>query len=688
MDRPRLRRQLRTRSDSYLFTVLIAVFLGFAGAAGAIVFRILIRVFQGAFFGGVEGVSEVLEAGLLADPHDPIERARGLAVHWRVLIPALGGLIVGPMVYFLVREAKGPGIPEVMEAVALRGGVIRRRVITLKTLASAITIGSGGSVGREGPIVQIGSAVASWFGQLLKMPPRQLRTLVGCGSAAGIAATFNAPIAGALFAVEIIIGDFAVAQFSPIVISSVVATVVSRLFLGNQPAFQVPAYDLVSPLELIAYAGVGVAAGLVALAFIRSVAAAEDLFDAIPVPAYLKAGLGGLCIGLIGISCPEVFGVGYETIDEALTGHLPVLALGVLLVAKLAATSITIGSGGSGGIFAPSLFLGAATGGLLGGFIHQVFPEATGTSGAYALVAMGALVAASTRAPITAIIMIFEMTQTIEIIPPLMTACVISTLVTTYFTRDSIYTQKLRRRGVDLAKDEDANVLKSLFVRDIVDRNPEIIRASASFSTVMELIVESKHSEFFVENEAGEFIGAIYLRQVRRLMNEQDELRAIVVAGDMVEDRVSVTEDDDLDTVMRIFSRGQAAEVAVVDPEHPRRLVGSVHQSDVINAYNQEALRRDLVGGVSNRISIGGTERRVELGGDYVLEERPAPRAFEGRTLAELDLRKRGGVQVLLIRSRGSRRAIRVPAPEDRIRSGDHLVLAGPRRAVDNLERL
>ena len=222
--------------------MLVAVFLGFAGASGAIVFRILIRLFQGAFFGGVEGVTEVFEVGLLADPHDPVERAQSLAAHWRVMIPALGGLIVGPIVYFLVREAKGPGIPEVMEAVALRGGVTRRRVIGLKTLASAITIGSGGSVGREGPIVQIGSAVASWFGQLLKGPPRQLRTMVGCGSAAGIAATFNAPIAGALFAVEIVIGDFAVAQFSPIVISSVVATVVSRLVLGDQRMTAIPGH--------------------------------------------------------------------------------------------------------------------------------------------------------------------------------------------------------------------------------------------------------------------------------------------------------------------------------------------------------------------------------------------------------------------------------------------------------------
>ena len=666
----------------------MAVLLGLAGAAGAVVFRLSIRLLQATFFGGAEGLAELASEGLFVDPRDPLERARELGAVARLAIPACGGLIVGVLVYFFVREARGPGVPEVMEAVALHGGVIRRRVVGLKTLVSAISIGSGGSVGREGPIVQIGSAAASWIGQLLRVSPRQLRTMVGCGAAAGISATFNAPIAGALFAVEIIIGDFAVAQFSPIVISSVVATVASRFFLGNQPAFQVPAYELVSPQELLLYMVLGVAAGLVAWAFIRSVRASEDLFDAIPIPDYLKPALGGLGVGLIALALPQVYGVGYDTVGNALTGQLPLVMLGALLIAKLLATSLTIGSGGSGGIFGPSLFLGATIGGLLGGIVHQLFPGATAASGAYALVAMGAVVAASTHGPITAIIMIFEMTQTVEIIPPLMAACVISTLVATFLDRDSIYTQKLRRRGVDLATDDDPNVLKGLYVRDVVDREPEVVPASASFATVMELIVESEHGEFFVENDRGEFVGAIYLRQVRRLLNEQEQLRKIVVAGDMVEERVSVTEDDTLDTAMRIFSRGVATEIAVVDAANPQRLVGSIHQRDAIMAYNEESLRRDLVGGVSNRISIAGSERRVDLGGGYVLEERLAPAKFAGKTLRELDLRNRGGVQVLLIRSGDESRGIRVPGPDDRIEHEDHLVVAGPRPEVENLERL
>ncbi len=668
--------------------VVVAVAIGLVGAAGAVVFRLLIRFFQAAFFGGPEGVSAMIDAGFLADPQDPLGLALSLPALAVVAIPAIGGLIVGLLVTNFAREAKGHGVPEVIEAVAVHGGVIRRRVVAVKTLASAISIGSGGSVGREGPIVQIGASIASLLGRWLRVSPRQLRTMVGCGAGAGIAATFNAPIAGALFAVEIIIGDFAVAQFSPIVISTVVATVASRVFLGNHPAFEVPTYDLVSPFELGPYMLVGAAAGVVAVIFTRTLSLAEDLFDAVPIHESLKAGLGGLGVGIIAVWAPQVMGVGYSSIGLMLAGALPLLTLGVLLVAKLAATTLTIGSGGSGGIFAPSLFLGAALGGLLGHTLNLFFPEAVGSPGAYALVTMGAMVAATTHAPITAIIMIFELTQSIEIIPPLMAACVISTLVSTFLYRDSIYSAKLRRKGVDLAREQDPNVLKSLYVRDIVDRDPEIVPASASFDDVIDLIVRSDHSELFVVNDRNELVGAIYLRQVRRLLREQQELRSIVVAGDMIEERVALSEDDDLDAAMQLFSRGVADEIAVVDAEDPRRLIGSIHERDVISNYNQEVLRRDLAGGFSSRVTLAGGERQVDLGGGYVLEEQLAPQRFVGKTLAELDLRRRGGVQVLLIRAAGRTGALRVPTPDDRIEAGDRLVLAGPRTAVERIDKL
>jgi CIC family chloride channel protein len=666
--------------------VLVAVAIGFAGAGGAIVFRILIRLFQGAFFGGLEGVTAVLQAGFLAEPVGPLVVARALPP-WRVaLTPALGGVFVGTLAYSFAREARGHGVPEVMEAVALRGGAIRRRVAGVKTLVSAICIGSGGSVGREGPIVQIGAAVASWVGQVLRVPSHQLRTMVGCGAAAGIAATFNTPIGGALFAVEVVVGDFAVAQLSPIVISSVVATVTSRLFLGNHPAFMVPEYELVSPFELAPYMVLGVLAGFVGLLFTRGLGLVEDGFEATRLPEWSQASVGGLCVGVIGVWLPEVFGVGYATITLALTGKIAAVGLGALLVAKLVATTLTIGSGGSGGIFAPSLFLGAATGGLVGSAVHALFPEASAGSGAYALVGMGAVVAATTHAPITAIILIFEMTESIQIIPPLMAACVVSTLAARVLYPDSIYTQKLRRRGVDLEREQDPNVLKSLYVRDVIDREPEVIAAASRFDEVMDLIVQSDHSAFFVTNADGELLGAIHLQQFRRLLGEQEELRALVVAADMTEPVVAIGEDETLDSAVQLLGETSAEEIAVVDPDRPRRLVGSLHEPDVIAAYNHEFLRRDLVAGISNRMSIAGGGRRVDLGGDYVLTEHIAPASFEGRTLKELDIRKRAGLQVLLIRTVSG--TVRVPGPDDRIAPGDRLVVAGSREVVDRVSWL
>jgi CIC family chloride channel protein len=671
--------------------VAAAIFVGLAGAFGAVVFRLMIRGVQAVAFGGSEGLAELAEEGLLAEASDPLHMAESLSWYWRIAIPAAGGLIVGPLIYFFAREARGHGVPEVMKAVALGGGIIRARLVAVKALASALSIGSGGSVGREGPIVQIGSALGSSVGQLLKLNTTQIRTLVGCGAAAGIAATFNAPIAGALFAGEIIIGEFAVSAFTPIVISAVVAVVASRFFLGNTPAFEVPAYDIVSPFELLPYMMVGVAAGLVAVLFIRTLSYSEDIFEKVPIPEYLRACVGGALVGIIAIQLPQVYGVGYTTITASLAGTLPALTMGLLVLAKILATSITIGSGGSGGIFAPSLFLGAMTGGFLGTIVHQYFPEATASSGAYALVTMGAVVAATTHAPISAIIIIFELTQTIDIIPALMTACVVSTLVSQVLNRDSIYTAKLVRQGIDLLRKEDPNVLRSLFVRDVIDPEPEVIPASASFKTILDLVVQSHHTQFFVvDGETdGKLLGAISLSELRRLIYEQDALQLVVVAGDLVDTRrPTVGEDDDLDLVMHIFSGSEYDELAVVDAES--RLLGTVHQKDVIEARNREMHRRDAAGGFSSSVGAVGKGQTVDLGDGYVICELSVPSHLAGQSLRQLTLRERTGLQVLLVRSSSARHEgpIRVPGGDEVLEHGDKLVVAGPFEAIERLEAL
>jgi CIC family chloride channel protein len=680
----RLRTRRRDRAAEHSFVVIVAIACGLAGAAGAIGLRALVQGFAALSFGDpLPPLATLFGAG---GHGEPVLMGAGAPWWRRLLAPAAGGALVGPLLYWLAREARGHGVPAVMEAVARRGGVIRPRVVAVSTLASALSIGSGGSVGREGPIVQIGSALGSAIGQLLRLPARQVRTLVGCGAAAGIAATFNAPIAGALFAAEVILLDFATARLTPIVISSVVATVVSRAVLGDSPSFTVPGWELVSPWELVAYGVLGVGAGFIGVGFSSALHAAERFFERLPLPDPAKPALGGLVVGAIGVQLPYVFGSGYGTINAALQGQLAIGVLALLLVAKMAATSITLGSGGTGGVFAPALFLGAVAGGAFGGALHVLSPATTASSGAYALVGMGAVLSATSHAPITAIIMIFELTQSITIIPPLMTSCVIATLVASTLRRESIYTRQLVERGVDILAEKDPNVLRSLRVRDLVDRDAERVPADAAFQEVLDLVVRSPHSEFFVVDHKGALRGAISVAQLRRLLFEEEALRHVVVAADLIEaDRPTVRESDDLDGALQLLSSAGVAELAVVAEDDPTRLIGALHERDVLEAYHREMLERDLSGGLSTRVGLADRGGAMDLGSGFVLTEVEAPRAFAGRSLREIDLRAVHGVQVLLLRHVGTD-TMRVPAPDDVVQLGDVLVVAGPAEAVKRLE--
>lgn len=678
-----LRTRRRERAAEHAFVVLVAIACGLAGAAGAIGLRALVQGFSALLFGGATDSLAMLFAP--GGTGEPELMGAGAPAWRRLLAPAAGGAIVGPLLYWLARESRGHGVPAVMEAVARRGGVIRPRVVAVTTLASALTIGSGGSAGREGPIVQIGSAIGSAIGQVLRLPARQVRTLVGCGAAAGIAATFNAPIAGALFAAEVILLDFATARLTPIVISSVVATIVSRAVLGDNPSFVAPSWELVSPWELLAYGALGIGAGFVGVGFSSALYTAERLFGRLPLPDPLKPALGGLLVGAIGAQLPHVFGSGYGTINAALAGQLGAGMLALLLAAKLTATTITLGSGATGGVFAPALFLGAMAGGAFGGVLHLAFPATSASSGAYALVGMGAVLSATNHAPITAIIMIFELTRSIAIIPPLMISCVIATLVASTLRRESIYTRPLVERGLDLLAEKDPNVLRSLRVRDLVDRDVERVPADAPFQEVLDLVVRSPHSEFFVVDAEGALCGAVSVAQLRRLLFEEEALRHVVVAADLIEaGRASVRESDDLDGALQLLSSQRVSALPVVAEDDPRRLIGALHERDVLEAYHREMLERDLAGGLSTRVGLADRGGALDLGSGFVLAELEAPRAFAGRSLREIDLRARHGVQVLLLR-RPADDSMRVPTPDERVALGDVLVVAGPGEAVKRL---
>ncbi len=563
------------RSSEMLAGMILAIIVGLISGLGAVVFRWLISNFQSLFFGG---------GGQLLS---------FLGEYHVILIPVAGGLLVGPLIYFLAREARGHGVPEVMEAVAMRGGRIRPRVSVVKALASSLCIGSGGSVGREGPIVQIGSSFGSAIGQWLKLPDETVKLLVACGAAGGISATFNAPIAGVFFALEVILGRVVGRRFVYVVISSVVADFLAQSFLGNKRAFVIPEFGMVSPWEFVFYIVLGILAAFAAVAFIWILYRCEDLFDSLRIPDYLKPALGGLAIGAIGLYSADLFGVGYEGITKALAGEL---ALGMLLslcLLKIVATSLTLGSGGSGGIFAPSLFIGAMLGTALGTAFGSLFPAVTAPPGAYGLVGMAAVFAGAARAPFSAILIIFEMTGDYALILPLMASVVISTAVARTLKRETIYTLKLLRRGVDIEREEMGDVMRTITVEEAMTRNFPTVPDTMGVDELLKLFRRTGHHGFPVLDEKGCLAGVVTQTDVKRHLSRSSGRNELTVGDIATKSPFVAYPDQTLDRVLGATDE-EYGRIPVVSREDRRRLVGVLRRHDIIRAYRKKARRQRL----------------------------------------------------------------------------------------------
>lgn len=456
---------LRVPQSTYL--VAAAILVGLGGGWGAVLFRALIG-------------AETALAASLARTFGHVLGSGGL-----VLTVALGGAAAAWFTARFAPEARGHGVPEVMAAVALHGGVMRPRVIFIKALASATTIGFGGAAGREGPIVQIGCAIGSVIGQIARAPAPIVRTLVACGAAAGISATFNAPIGGVFFASEVIMGDFAPRSFSVIVVASVVSAVIGRAVLGNHPSFDARAFVLVSPRELWLYALLGVVCAVWATGFVKLLYACEDAVDRVRLPAAAKGFAGFALVGLLGVVVPQILGVGYDAMQHVLDGHVDAGRAFGLAALKPLATSITLASGGSGGVFAPSLFTGAMLGDAFGRVAHLAFPLWTAPPAAYGLVAMAALFAAAAEAPITAIVIVFEMSGDYTIILPLMIATVIASILGRRLLGSTVYELKLIRRGIDWKRVRRPHALARVPVASVLDAVPSAARSDETVRAVV-----------------------------------------------------------------------------------------------------------------------------------------------------------------------------------------------------------
>ena len=562
-----------------------------------------------------------------------------------LIIPILGGLLVGPLILF-AQEAKGHVVPEVMQALILRGGRIRARVAAAKIVASALCIGTGGSAGREGPIIQVGSAIGSSLGQILRLSDERVRNLVACGAAAGIAATFNAPIAGVAFAIEVLMCGLQMRAFGNVVIAAVSASVVSRNIIGNKFAFLVPAYSLHNPWEIILYLILGLAAALVGVMFIRMLNYAEDVFDTWKFPQLFKPAAGGLLIGVVGLlymnlpnltfpagsaahggglttPIPHMYGAGFPFIQAAIQGQSTLWILLALIILKPLVTSFTLGSGNSGGVFAPSLFTGAVLGGALGHIFESLFPSLGTNTGAFALVGMAVLFSATARAPLTAMLIVFEMSNDYLMILPLMVAGVTASYFAQWLHPESIYTMKLAKRGVRFSEGRDMDIMQGVKISEVMKVNPVTIHKDASFSEVMALIQETNILGFPVMADNNRLWGIITLQDIHRAQSKESfSSRGLKVSDLAVEDPTTVYPDEPIWAAIQKLSPRDLARLPVVSRDGSKTLRGIISRSDILRAYDIGVVRKQRGHIVEHQVEL----RQAKENGfaEFVLKEEDA----------------------------------------------------------------
>lgn len=535
--------------------LVLALIVGAGAGGGAVLFRELISWFTRA----LSGHADYSNAGHVANHFVPF-----LGIYFVILAPVVAGVLYGPLVYFFAREARGHGVPEVMFAVAKKGGRIKPQVAAVKALASALCIGGGGSVGREGPIVQIGSALGSTLGSIVKAPESRMRVLVACGAAGGIAATFNAPLAGVFFAMELILRDFKARSFGMVVLSSVMASVIGRAVFGNHPFLTLPGFTVAHPVEYLFFAVLGLLAGAVGVLFTRVLYWIEDACDwAWRWPEWLRPAVGGVLLGLLLLALPEMYGVGYPVLGRGVAGHYALGFLIVLLLGKMLATSLSIGIGGSGGVFAPSLFIGAMFGAAYGIVLHNSLPGVAGPIGAYGLIGMGAVFAGSARAPITAVVIMFELTGDYSIILPLMAAIVLATGMSQLLSADTIYTLKLRRRGVDIDAPDSAFAAVPLV--SAVEALGTTVPADLPLLEVADRLAAAGHAQLPVVDADGAYLGVVTAQAVADRL--ADDKRGEEHASDALERLPSVAFTDPLEDALSKLDTEDALALPVIDAD-------------------------------------------------------------------------------------------------------------------------
>lgn len=564
--------QEKLHPSDWQVTLFWAALAGFFGAVAA-----------AAFSGLSEGVHE-----LLTGSRAGVVESMRLLPRWLVLVvPATGGLIAGLVLHFGQRLAPKDSSTDYMEAILIGSGRIPLRASLVKCTAALFSIGSGGSIGREGPMVQLAAVVASWFCRWRRFTPPQQRLLVACGAAAGIASAYNAPIGGSFFVAEIILGTIAMESLGPLVVAAVTATLTHRLLTHASQLYQVPVYKMNSGWEMGPYLVLGLTAGVVSPWFLRSLRWAESFFVSLRLPVALRLSLGGLIVGLVAMFVPEVCGNGYTVVISILRGEYLSSAVLLIFLCKWIATASSFGSGAPGGVFTPSLFMGAGTGFLFGSAVQSIWPAGVSDPRAFAMVGMGAFLSAASRAPVMAIIMLFEMTLSYDIVLPLMFCSVVAYFTAKSIEGQSLYSESLKKKARE-SEAEPSSIGNR--VGELMRPNPSTITPQASFAEVGRVFLANRFNHLYVVDGNGRFLGAVSLHDIKPFL-QQTELANIVLASDILHDDFPfLRPEQTLNECLDRFQGFSAERLPVVDRDG--RLVGSLSKSDLLLSLAEKRMAK------------------------------------------------------------------------------------------------
>ncbi|MGF6814242.1 CIC family chloride channel protein [Paraburkholderia atlantica] len=564
--------KLRTRAQrlfrlSDAHTMLIwSVVVGIAGAFATVAFR--------------KGI-ELLQLAITGHSGSFVETARSLPWTVRIWVPAAGGLVAGVFLLIAQRHADRHPHSDYMEAVAIGDGAVPVRLSLWRSLSSLFTIASGGSIGREGPMVQLAALASSLIGRWVHFDPPRLRLLVACGAAAGITSAYSAPIAGAFFVTEIVLGSIAMESFGPVVVAAVVANITMREFAGYKPPYEMPEFPTVTGPEVLLFVALGALCGAAAPQFLRLLDASKRTFRKLPVALPVRLAIGGLVVGIISVAEPEVWGNGYSVVNSILHSPWTWSALVLVLVCKLAATAATAGSGAVGGVFTPTLFVGAAVGSLFGQGMHALWPDATSAAYAYAMVGMGAFLAGATQAPLMAILMIFEMTLSYQVVLPLMVSCVVAYFIARAIGKTSMYEITLRRNR----EEQERTRLRATQMRELIRPAQTVVPPNATVHDMTRVFLEYPVKYLYVANDSGAFLGVVALKDITSDLLDRTDT-SMKTAADYLQPHFDVlTPDMSLAVALQHFMAFQGERLPVIESTAHPKLAGVVYKTSLLDAY-------------------------------------------------------------------------------------------------------